>query len=200
MKKIFLFVLALVFFASVSAFASDNDLAYKGINELESITTSESGDLVPVYDASTDTVKKMDAANTAISGDVTFQSTLLATGRKNGSSTLSSSSTQLNPSTLPYTLIIKNVGGTGGLDETDGGTRLQDGVSGQVLVLWVVGLKDTGTWIVTPDTSYSVDTITLNTIGDMVTLLYVDDTVGWVVTANTGATVADNDTAFGWQD
>ena len=197
MRKGFLAILfAFVLAISSAAFASDNDLAYKGFNELSSITTSESGDLVAVYDSSTDTVKKQDASNPTVAGDVTFRENLLATGRKGGASTVSSSSTALAPSTLPYTVVRKCIGGSGGLDETDGGTRLQNGTPGQMIVLIAITVEGSGTWIVTPDTSLTFTTLTFDAAGETTTLLYVNDTVGWVVFANYGTTVAPIVTDF----
>lgn len=195
MKKLISLVALLAFLSvSVFAYASDNDLAYKGINELETMTTSEAGDYTVVYDASQDKVKKMDANSPgAITGDLTFQSTLLATGRTNAASTLASSSTALLPSSLPYVVMLKSVGGAGGLDTTPG-TTLIDGTPGQVLVLVIKALMTSGTWKVTPETSTGWTYVTLDTQGDTVSLLYVDDTIGWIITGNSGATITQTNT------
>jgi len=179
----------LAFAFAAGAFASDNDLAYLGFGELESMTVTASGDKVPVYDSSTDDVKAMDANNPAIAGDQTFRTSLLAMGRVNAASSAASSSTNLAPSTLPYVVLRKYIGGNSGLDETDGGTRLPNGIPGQVLVLIAMDVDTNGSWIVTPVTSLTVTTLTFDAAGETTTLLYVDDTIGWTIIANLGTTV-----------
>jgi len=202
MKKFLTLIVLLAFaFCSMLAHADDRDLTHKRIGELETYSgATASGDLTIVYDASDGNVKTIDArTGPTQSGDVTFQSTLLAAGRKNGVSTLSSSSTQLLPSTLPYVIMVKNIGGTGA-DDTDGGTRLQNGTPGQVLVLFVEGVEHSGTWIVTPATSYQFITLTFNAALDSATLLYVNDTIGWIILDAVSVTVAPNSAAFGFRD
>jgi len=190
MKKLLSLFLVLAFVMAPVAFASDNDLAYLGFNELDSITTAETGDKTPVYDSSTDTVKAMDASNPAVAGDVTFRTSLLAAGRVNAASTVASSSTQLAPSSLPYVVLRKYAGGNNSLDETDGGTRLQNGTSGQVLVLILQEVDTDGSWIVTPETSLTISSLTFDAQGETTTLLYVDDTIGWIYIANYGTTIS----------
>lgn len=192
MRKFFggLVILVLAIWCCSFAFASGNDLAYKNITELETMTQSESGDYVPVYDASTDSVKKMDANNPSGTGDVTFRTSLIAAGRINAASTMASSSTNVAPSNLPYMIIRKYIGGGGGLDLTDGGTRLPDGISGQILVLIAQEVGTGGSWIVTPYTSLTISSLTFDAQGETTTLMYVDDTIGWVYIANYGTTIS----------
>jgi hypothetical protein len=188
-KWISLIAIAGMIMSSSLAFASSNDLAYKGVTELETATTVAAGDYTVVYDASTDTVKKVDANSpAAITGDLTFQSSLIAAGRVNAAATLASSSTAISPTSLPYVVVLKAIGGSG-YDDTDGGTRLQDGTPGQILVLAVVSVGHSGTWVVTPDTATGFTAITFDTAGENAMLLYVDDTIGWIVVSNEGATV-----------
>lgn len=188
-KWISLVAMVGLLFWTASAFGSGNELAYKRVSELETITQAESGDFIPVYDASTDTVKKMDATNPSGTGDVTFRTSLIAAGRVNAASTVASSSTSLAPSSLPYVVLRKYIGDGGGLDETDGGTRLGNGIPGQVLVL-IAQEVGSGSWIVTPTTSLTISTLTFDAQGETTTLLYVDDTIGWIYIANYGTTIA----------
>jgi len=132
----------------------------------------------------------MDASNPAVAGDVTFRTSLLAAGRVNAASTVASSSTQLAPSSLPYVVLRKYAGGNNSLDETDGGTRLQNGTSGQVLVLILQEVDTDGSWIVTPETSLTISSLTFDAQGETTTLLYVDDTIGWIYIANYGTTIS----------
>jgi len=197
MKKMFSILLAVAFLGMCSfANADERDLTYKGITELETFSgATASGDLEIVYDASDGNVKTISAVTGATrSGDITFQTNLLATGRVNTASTVASSSTDLAPSSLPYVVLLKSVSGAGGLDTTPG-TTLQNGTSGQVLVLVIKSLMTSGTWIVTPTTCTGFTSLTFDTKGDLVSLLYVDDTIGWIVTGNSGATITMADYA-----
>jgi hypothetical protein len=126
-------------------------------------------------------------------GDLTFQSTLLAIGRVGASSTAASSSTNIYPQGLCY--IAKGVGSGGGLDTTPG-SNLGAGKKGQILVLSVTKLLTDGVWNVYPkdpitlvETSAVFTQIAFNTVNDSVVLLYVDSTIGWIVVSNDGCTV-----------
>jgi len=193
-----LLVLALFVFSCTSplAMADDRDFAQLGLGEMPTMTQAESGDLLLVYDASAKRGKTMDATNPSVTGDLTFRTDLLATGRKGGASTVSSSSTALDPASQSYTVVRKCIGGAGGLDETDGGTRLKDGKPGQMIVLLAITVEGSGTWIVTPETSLTFNTLTFDAVGEQTTLLYVNDTVGWVVQSTVGTTVDPIVTSF----
>lgn len=194
MKKFLalLFAFALVVSsAAPAAFADSRDLTYKAITELSSFSgATASGDKTLIYDASDGNVKTVDAtAGPTMTGDVTFRTNLLAVGRINDYSTIASSSSAILPSSLPYSVVLKYVGAAVSVDN-DPGTTLPNGTPGKVLVLKVVALLSGGTWVVKPTTSLSVTSITFDTIGDFVTLLYVDDTMGWIVLSNNGCTIA----------
>jgi len=193
MRKFLSVLLVLVFAFSMSVHADDMDLAYKGLNELETFTgAAAAGDLDVVYDVSANQVKTVSAATGLTkSGDVTFQTTLLAVGRVNAASTAASSSTALSPSSLPYSILRKYIGGANSLDLTDGGTRLANGTQGQILILIAQEVATGGSWIVTPVTSLTITTLTFDAVAETTTLLYVDDTIGWVVMASSGTTIVN---------
>lgn len=128
-------------------------------------------------------------------GELTFRSTLLANGRAGGASTMSSSSTYLSAAGIAYSVIQKRVGGVGGLDERGWGSLLPNGTPGQELAIQIVALQGSGTWILTvrPTThSTGFTRIVFDTIGDNVVLLYVNDTVGWIIKSMSGVTVTIN--------
>ena len=64
---------------------------------------------------------------------------------------------------------------------------LPDGEEGQLLTLIGMHANDT---TITPTTSTFIDSATLSVIGDQITLLYIDDTDGWMVISTLG--VAQN--------
>jgi len=172
------------------AVADDYDFAYKRLGEMETLTEAASDDLFLVYDESAKAGKTMDAANPVISGDLTFQSTLLTNGRVNAVLTLQSSSTEIAETNVPYSVILKIIGSTGGLDETDGGIRLADAKAGQVLVISIIGPEGSGDLVITPVTATGFTTLTFDTVLDSATLMYFNDTLGWVVISTTSVTVA----------
>lgn len=196
-KWIPLVLVAALIFSAPFAFGSANDLAYKGFNELEDITVTDTNDKLAVYDASTDTVKKMDATAPQFSGDIIFRSYLYAMGRGNAASSLASSATNLDAWSVPYVFVRKSIGGDSGLDETDGGTRLPNGYDGQVIVFYIGSCMTDGSWIITPVTRTGFNYITFDAVGETVTLLYVNDTIGWIIIANEGATVTGYDYGAG---
>lgn len=122
-------------------------------------------------------------------GDWLFQTYLYAMGRGNAASSLASSATNLGAWSVPYVFVRKSIGGDSGLDETDGGTRLPNGYDGQVIVFYIGSCMTGGSWIVTPVTRTGFNYITFDAVGETVTLLYVNDTIGWIIIANEGATV-----------
>lgn len=189
MKKIFALLLALVIGFSPVVWADGYDLANKQISELASKTVISSGDKIPVYDATTGDVQTVAANAPVFSGDVTFRTSILANGRVNAASSAASSSTNLAPSSLPYSVFRKYVGGNNSLDETNGGTRLPNGIPGQTIVFIIADIDTNGSWIITPVTSTIIDNVVMDTKADTVTMLYMNDTIGWVVTAQTGCTV-----------
>ena len=175
----------------VFAAGNKNDLAYIGVDELENATTpvvtdevliARSG--VPMQGATLAEVLAV-----AQAGDYTFQSTLITTGRVNAILVLASSSTAITGANVPYSIIQKAIGSGGGLDETDGGIRLEDAKAGQILIITIVGPEGDGTFIVTPETTTGFTTLTFDTILDTATLMYFNDTIGWVVLSTTSVTV-----------
>jgi hypothetical protein len=67
---------------------------------------------------------------------------------------------------------------------------LANGYAGQIFTIVAVPLSDTGTLTITASTKTSWATVSMDTVGDMVTLLYVNDTYGWIVIGYVGVTVA----------
>lgn len=128
--------------------------------------------------------------NVVASGDITFNSALLALGRVGGASSISSSSTFLSTGAYPYSFVSKRVGVSGSPDSSNGGTILHNGYKGQVITFLVTALISGGTWIITPDTKTGFSKVTFDAVGDSLSLLYLDDTSGWIVLANNSVVVA----------
>jgi hypothetical protein len=190
MKKFMLFLMCLAF-ACQTAFAGHGtfeDGAYEGeagsVNASTNLDSSTSGG-----------VQTLTVTNSPVfTGDVTFRSTMLAVGRVGGASSISSSSTQIGDNLLAYSVILKSVGGGGGVDSTGVGTTLRDGTPGQMITFLIKGLQSGGSWVVTPTTKTGYTSFAMDTKGDMITLLFVDSTVGWIIVSNSGCVV----TQPGW--
>ena len=198
MKKWISILVAFVFAvsAAVPAFASPRDLTYKSIEELETMTETAPNDKLLVYQDLTNSVKRLPADSPTFAGDVTFRSTLMSIGREGGASTVSSSSTAIDPVSQAYTVVRKCIGGNNCLEEIGVGTILPDGVSGKVVVLVLIALDTNGSWTVTPKTSKIFTNVSLDAVGEMITLLWLNDTVGWVPMSVEGATVTYNVNSF----
>jgi hypothetical protein len=121
-------------------------------------------------------------------GNLTFQSTLLTTGRTGGASTAPSSTCDLGTGSLAYTILYKCVGGITGVDATPA-VQLKNGKPGQILTLYVYSVVTNGLWNVGVVTSLSWSNLQFNAVGDQATLLYLDDTTGWIILSTTSVTV-----------
>lgn len=163
-----------------AAFAGSTDKATLGgiySGDTYDCAVNSSGDFVCQSDAS-------------FGGDLAFRTNLLANGRYNGGALiLQSSSTPIGATQLAYSVIEKRIGGAGGKDETNGGTRLANGTIGQVISFICIYREGSGTWIITPVTKTGFSTVTMDAVGEHVTLLYVNDTVGWIIQGS-NATIA----------
>lgn len=67
---------------------------------------------------------------------------------------------------------------------------LAAGVPGQVMTIIGVNRIGSGTAVITPAVVNGYATITLDAVLESVTLLYIDDVIGWVVIGLNGATIA----------
>ena len=112
-------------------------------------------------------------------GDVTFNSTLFANGRTGASSYLASSSTSLGSSSAPYSIVLKSIGN----NPTAEATSLPNGTPGQMLTLQVIS-RAGGSWTVTPVKKTGWNSINYAAAGQQTTLLYLNDTLGWIILNN----------------
>ena len=118
--------------------------------------------------------------------------TFYASGYKGGVTTSVSTESNLTSAALAYGVIVKsNYDGT-----SDQKVTLADGSIGQMLTLTITALGSSGDWVITDDavgtaiTKTGWDDITLGDALDSITLLYLDDTVGWIIVGNNGCTIS----------
>jgi len=129
-------------------------------------------------------------ANVAITNDVTFRTSLLAMGRISASSSLASSSTSVGSTSVAYAVVRKFIGGG-----EASSTTLPNGIAGQVLTLIVAGDAN-GTWTVSPSNSRLFTSAVLQADDDLLSLLYLNDTLGWIVIGSSGSTAITYNTGF----
>ena len=150
------------------------------------VSVENDGDLVPTensaYDLGTSTLNFNDIH---AAGDIYTRTSLVVGGRVNATLTLASSSTIITGTNVPYVLIRKNIGGAGP-DNTGVGTELGNGLPGAELTIRVDSLTSGSSWIVTPATKTGWTKITFTAALQSANLLYVDDTIGWIVKGTTG--------------
>lgn len=127
---------------------------------------------------------------TSDNGTTSYTTQLLANGRKSFSTVLFSSSTTLTPANLPFCLVLKSIGN----NATAENTKLPAGVYGQMISFLVIARGPAGSWVIQPDSAATTpviatgwNSITLTTVGQNCTLLYVSDPIGWIIISNTGA-------------
>ena len=118
----------------------------------------------------------------------TFATNVVAAGFKEGVTVNVSTESTLTSAALAYGYITMQAGSA----KTIG---LDDGVPGQMITI-ACSVYDGGDVVISetafPLTTlgYGWDTITFNTQGDFCTLLWIDDTNGWIVVYNSGCTIA----------
>ncbi len=128
----------------------------------------------------------------ATADNFTFQSGIISNGYNSGSTTNASGASHLTSAWLAFGYIQK-----GGSDTSSERYGLADGSIGQCITISLSAITAGSTGYVidenaqdTAITNTGWDTITLDAANEYVSLLWLDDTTGWIVTSTTG-TIAD---------
>lgn len=66
---------------------------------------------------------------------------------------------------------------------------LANGTKGQLLTIRIYQESGSASYVLTPTTKTGFSTLTFDEVEDTATLLYVDDTVGWILISNSSVTV-----------
>jgi len=112
-----------------------------------------------------------------------WQFNLLLAGIANGGGTTMTTADLAVPVT--YGFVKKAISA----DSAFAAGTLADGVPGQLLAIYITQDLGSVTYTLTPDTSTHIQYIAFADVGDIAVLLYIDDTVGWVLVNHTGLTV-----------
>lgn len=62
---------------------------------------------------------------------------------------------------------------------------LANGKPGQLLTIEITEVQGSGTWTLTPTTKTGFTSLLFEAVGDRVSLLYIDNTVGWIIVGDT---------------
>jgi len=119
--------------------------------------------------------------------------TIYGSGMRGGVTTNVSSESLLTSAALAYGVISK----VGNDSTANRQVSIANGVPGQVMTIVITtACASTGDYVITDDgvaagtfTKTGWDDIALDSLYDSVTLLYVDDTTGWIVTGQNGASI-----------
>lgn len=103
----------------------------------------------------------------------TFTMFLLSTGTSDGSTTMLSTDTAVP---LGYSLVRKHLSSS-----TQVNLTLANGTPGQVLTITISEVDSSGTAYLRPTTKTGFLEVFFDAARDSVTLLYVNDTVGWII-------------------
>lgn len=188
MRK-FIVLLFVGLLIQVAAFA---DVGFKNNgSNIGSVTDIDTVGCTNTRSGSVGTVdcSNVSATSATYTGDVTFRSSLLALGRTGNSTVLFSSSTKLIQANIPYALILKAILGA------EPTTYFPKGTPGQVLVVQIYSVGQSGTWSIAPDLTVPKTgwtSIQFNAVGQSATFVYLNDTLGWIITA-TGSTASTAD-------
>jgi hypothetical protein len=118
-----------------------------------------------------------------IAENLKFKTSVIATGHKAGVTATLSTVTHLDSSLLAFGVIQKTID-----DPADQNGTLDNGVVGQMVTIQVL-TKAAGNYILTPTTKTGYTSLTFDTAKDSITLLYLDNTNGWIIAGNNGVTV-----------
>ncbi len=156
------------------------------VNVGDIVTCDSTGRAVTISSASANQVRVCGAAYTASSAPNTAIRVLVTAGYVNAVPTFSqgSSTKTAGAGAVPVTNAVCNAAiGSAGAEAW----TLANGTPGQVLQV-TVKTVGSGTAVITPATKTGFSTITLANVGDKTTLMYVDDTIGWILVGLHGVT------------
>ena len=118
-----------------------------------------------------------------------FPVALFISGHASGSTTMESTASHLTSAQLAFGLIIRNA-------PSDQMFEIPDSTRGKMVTIMTTGMSATDSMFIGDErsidgtithTGWSV--ITFDDPTDIVTLLWLDDTSGWIITANGGCTI-----------
>lgn len=184
MKKLnlFLFVCMLLMALGINptAFGADYELTTHPVSSLDTFPAANpvSGDFVPVLDGSAAKVKKLAVSN------LFFSTNFFASGYSSGSTSLSSTASPLTTANLAFGL-VRFANGSPGVHP------IPDGTTGKTVTFELIA---DAAYLIADDTAGDITktgwvSINFDTAGDRITLVWLDDTTGWIIQNNDGCIV-----------
>ena len=114
-----------------------------------------------------------------------FPGYLQAAGTVFGDATSMTTSDTAVPVT--YAVVYKAIAAAAATDALAG--TLANGTPGQLLKIFITETVDSGVFTLTPTTKRGFASLGFNAANDEATLLYVNDTTGWILISSTSVTV-----------
>lgn len=184
LKKLSLILLMLLLVICPMIYADSSDKATLGGVDSSGEyhwRVDASGDLVPGTTGQNSIGDSTHKVNDMyVSDDVFFKTSLQAVGMGSGDAT-SLPTTAADSQTPTYRIARVFI--------TTRTLTFANGYPGQLLALVAEPTSDTGTLTIDATTQLGWSSLTMDTVADTVSLLYVDDTIGWVIQAAQGVTI-----------
>jgi hypothetical protein len=167
-KKIGAFWLAtgLVFLCSI-AFAGSKYNSQTGAKDFCLTVETEAGDVV------NDKCIPIKVTNGYFTNEGTFYLLRSQASMTSGSTSMTTATTSVPTS---YNFVKKAIA----LDPAFQAGTLANGVPGQILTIQITEVQTGGHFTLTPSTKTGFTSLYFDTVGDQVSLLYIDDVVGWI--------------------
>lgn len=124
-------------------------------------------------------------SNYMFDGKLLFETSVVASGHKEGVTTMVSTATHVQSAGLAFGIIQKQLD-----SPADQNGTIDDGTIGQMVTIVLTQKGGAGNFILTPTTMTAFATITFDTLNDSITLLWLDDTRGWIIVGNNRCTIA----------
>lgn len=137
---------------------------------------------VPVYGYKPGSEYSEDPVDILISGNLKFQTDIFASGHEAGATIIGSGVSPLTTAHLAFGLVRFANG-------SPNNHPLPDGVKGKVVTFELIADPSYIIGVDAPMTKTGWESITFNSAGDSITLLWVDDTSGWIIIANDGCRI-----------
>lgn len=197
LKRFLVLLVALIFLwpSGVPVFADAGDEATLGMHDSDGayrwrVDGDGPGHLLPGADGtynigdSTHEVNNIYAEDIDVSETIQFQSTLYASGHNSGATTVGSAVSPLTSANLAFALVRI-------ADGSYGDRALPDGTTGKIVTIQFIGASPS--YVISGVDSAMTMTgwasITFDDQYDRITLLWADDTTGWIIMNNDGCTI-----------
>lgn len=162
-------VLLFILFQSVDVFAGSKYNSQTGSKDFCQTIRNQSGTVI------SDKCEEIRVTDGYLTNEGNFYLVRSQAAMTSGVVSMTTAQTAISPS---YSLIKKAIASSANPGFSTG--TLSNGRQGQIITILITEVGAGGTWTVTPTTKTGFTSLVFEAVGDLQTLLYVDDTVGWI--------------------